>query len=164
MTKRAKFCKIEEQIIITSLSQSIPIDKIAESLERDIESVKSKIWRMGLKLNCPPKRKQKMTKEQRINFMERHKQYLLQKEKQEKELRDSIHPYLSQEWQETLMATGAKLSVWNGQKTLMLDGKPTTVHAIRERYKIIVSFQGSAAVEQCGQANRQSIEKEEGSQ
>lgn len=140
--KRARFSEIELQIIEESLKRNIPPPEIAESLGRDLPTVRKKIWQMGLKSTYAIERK-KLTAEERQIFKDRAKAREQEELKAAQGLRTSMHPYLNVEWQEILIATGAKVSDWKGQRVLMMDGMPTSVQAIKSKYDKLMAAQPS---------------------
>ena len=141
--RRARFSEIELQIIEESLKRNISPPEIAKSLGRDEGSVRKKIWQMGWKSQYAIERK-KLTTEERQIFKDRAKAREQEEAKEAKGLRSSMHPYLDVEWQEVLIATGAKISDWKGQRVLVMDGMPTSVQAIKAKYeKIMAASQAS---------------------
>lgn len=159
--KRARFSDIELQIIEESLKRNISPPEIAESLGRDLPTVRKKIWQMGWKSTYAIERK-KLAAEERQIIKDRAKAREQEEEKAAKGMRMSIHPYLGAEWQEILVATGTRLTEWKGQRTLVMDGRPTTVHAIREKYARLIAekdLQAASAAESPDQASHQSTGK-----
>ena len=119
---------------------------------------------MGWKSSYRLERK-KLTEQERQTIKDRAKAREQEEAQAAKGLRSSIHPYLGAEWQEVLVATGTRVGEWKGQRTLLMDGKPTSVQAIREKCAKIIADASSQdhpedlAAEQPCQSTHQSTAK-----
>lgn len=159
--KKKRFSYIELQIIEESLKRNISPVEIAKSIDRDLQTLRNKIYKMGWKSNHSIERK-KLKSERKKAI--KGKVNACQKEQNlvKNNIRMSIHPYLGDKWEEILIATGTRLINWKGQRILVMDGMPTTVHVIREKYAKIISEkvpQAASAAESRDQAIHQNSKK-----